>query len=677
MFRQMLAIEDLSCSKQTEGYGLTFQTVYHFSNIRFNLRSEIESHLRVLMCNRKMFELLKRTFVIEAAKKMPADAMEFDHLYLTDMQDYQNFQEDLHEIAEYRISGRITYIFGNIILFTPVFKDRRELRNKPKLVIDPDRPYHIEFVPNRISIRVSHRAVEDAQKNKMTNYLRNFVSPSSHLSKDEEKHTKFQWMNKTIKSNKQQQTAIKHIVNCTSFPSPYVIFGPPGTGKSTTVIEAIAQIIKLKPRAHILVTASSNSACDDIGNRLLDFVSVNKVLRIYSPSFDYKPEKIDKRLEPVSNFRNRYLCTCNKRSCPEIQPCDDPTYEEFYTARVVVATLVSCGRIVSSGIRSNHFDYIFIDEAASDSEPFTLIPISGLGASLNSINAQIVLSGDHKQLGAIVCDQFTRKMGMEKSMMERLMNTNRNYEKLENGLYDSKFVTLLVQNYRSHPAILQFSNENFYDSQLVSKCPPEIANFACGSDLLFKNKNFPVLFHTTRTLSQEVGTSLRNEGEVNILSGYVELLLKIGLGKNKKVFEEDIGIISPYRAQRDRLIEQFDGVHPKIEIGTVDSFQGREKKIIIVSTVRSGTRHVGFLRNEKRLNVALTRAKCLLILVGNSSTLQKCVIWNKFIAFCHENNALAGDAFSFDAKTAKNKDTFKGDEELPDDSDFEEDEYDN
>lgn len=405
-------------------------------------------------------------------------------------------------------------------------------------------------------------------------------------------------------------------------------------------------------------------------------MSVNKVLRLYSPSFDQKPERIDKKLEPISNFRNRYLCACKKRSCPELQPCDDPTYEEFHTARVIVATLVSCGRIVSSGIKQTHFDYIFIDEAASDSEAYTLIPISGLGASLNSINAQIVLSGDHKQLGAIVVDKFCRRMGMERSMMERMMYTNRNYGKRDQN-YDSTYVTLLVQNYRSHSAILQFSNENFYDSMLVAKCPSEIANFACGSDLLFKNKDFPILFHTTRTPSQEVGTSLKNDGEINILSWYVEFLLKVGLGRGKEVYEEDIGIISPYRAQRDRLNEQFEELYPKVEIGTVDSFQGREKKIIILTTVRSNTRHVGFLRNEKRLNVAITRAKSLLIIIGNSSTLQKCVIWNKFIAYCHENRALAGDALSFDETTAKDKDNFKGAEEVPDDSDFEEDEYDN
>lgn len=117
------------------------------------------------------------------------------------------------------------------------------------------------------------------------------------------------------------------------------------------------------------------------------------------------------------------MCQCNKRSCPEAEPLDDPTYDEFYTARIVLVTLVSCGRIVSAGIENNHFDYIFIDEAASECEQRTLIPITGLGVSLNKVNAQIVLSGDHKQLGAIVSNSFARKMGME-VIYSKLINSS-------------------------------------------------------------------------------------------------------------------------------------------------------------------------------------------------------------------------------------------------------------
>ena len=123
-------------------------------------------------------------------------------------------------------------------------------------------------------------------------------------------------------------------------------------------------------------------------------------------------------------------------------------------------------------------------------------------------------------------------------------------------------------------------------------------------------------------------------------------LIKHGL-KGSEISPTDIGIISPYRAQRDIIEQKFAKKFKGLEIGTVDAFQGREKKIIIMSCVRSKTRHVGFLRNEKRLNVALTRAKALLIIIGNASTLQMCPIWNKFIKFCNENKAVVKKGKSF------------------------------
>jgi helicase MOV-10 len=110
-----------------------------------------------------------------------------------------------------------------------------------------------------------------------------------------------------------------------------------------------------------------------------------------------------------------------------------------------------------------------------------------------------------------------------------------------------------------------------------------------------------------------------------------------------------------------------------LEIGTVDAFQGREKKIILMSCVRSGTKHVGFLRNEKRLNVCLTRAQSLLIMIGNAETLQKCQIWSKFITYCNENNGVVGDVRSVKAMQTTDA-TLVDKEELPEDG--VEDEYD-
>lgn len=396
--------------KQTAEYDLEFQKVVAFRDCRYTLRRSIEKHLIYLMCDKKRKIFQNGIFVIEARHKMPVDAMEFEYVYITDMFDYQQYHDDLAELTPYRIIARVAYIFDNLILCQ--IKPSRSRRQRPDApTIESDRTYHVEFIPNRVSTRVAHRALTDLKEAEMTDYLKNFDAPrvkSRYGDFDD-----FEWFNKSIDDNDEQQIAIKNILNCTSFPSPYVIFGGPGTGKSSTVVEAISQIVKLKPKSHILVTASSNSACDDIAKRLLKYVSKNKVLRIYSPSFDQKTDKIDNALQEISNFRSRNVCDCNKRSCPEMEPLDDPSYEEFYTARVVIVTLVSCGRIVSAGITPQHFDYIFIDEAASECEQRVLIPIAGLGLSLNQVNAQIVLCGDHKQLGAIVSNTFAKKMGLE------------------------------------------------------------------------------------------------------------------------------------------------------------------------------------------------------------------------------------------------------------------------
>ncbi|XP_070491108.1 uncharacterized protein [Chironomus tepperi] len=666
MFQYMVAIEDLDSSKQMKEYSLDFASVYKYNLCPVLLQNSVKQHLRHLMCDEKLRDYVRNIYIIQARKKLPVDVMEFEFVYIFDQSDYQQYHDDLEELAFQRKVGKIVHIFGDVILFLlPRQKGKRQNAH-----LEEDRPYHIEFVPNRVSIRIVQRALEDMKKMDMCSYLQNF-----EMLKMNRLHETYlddlEWFNKELADNDEQQMAVENIVNCTSFPSPFVIFGGPGTGKSSTIVEAISQIVKLKPKSHVLIAASSNSTCDDIGNRLLKYISINKILRLYSTSFDLKPEKIDSMLQKVSNFRKRNNCTCQKRSCPVQNAHDDPSYEEFHTARVVIVTLVTAGRIISSEVGAGHFDYIFIDEAGSVSEPEAYIPLSGLGLSKKGVHAQIVLSGDHKQLGPIVKNAFAKRLGLETSLMERLMDTDEKYQKFETE-YDYNYVIQLKQNYRNHPAIMRFSNENFYDSQLVSVCSDEIKNYALDPELLLFNPTFPIIFHTTRAFSEEVGTSLKNEGELIILSYYIQVLLNRGLGKNK-VQQTDIGIISPYRGQRDRMLEVFGDSYPNIEIGTVDSFQGREKKIIFLSCVRSGTNHVGFLRNEKRLNVALTRAQSLLIIIGNAATLQKCSIWNKFITYCYENKATVGDIFSVNHEGIGN-DAMAGTEELPENGT--DDEYD-
>lgn len=226
----MIAIEDLFTMRKMKEFGLNSQKINHYRTCPHNLKTKIANSLGYLMCPHKMKDFLKNIYVIEATKKMPIDAQEFDLIRLTDMEDYQNFYDDLHEIAEQRIISKISYIFGNTILFN--INNGRSRRSQNQTELDLDRHYHVEFVANRISVRVAHRAISDARSFKLRNYLKSVDSCdlNQKSKKGAEKvFKKFNWMNKEIKNNIEQQTAIENIVNCTSFPSPYILFGPPGT----------------------------------------------------------------------------------------------------------------------------------------------------------------------------------------------------------------------------------------------------------------------------------------------------------------------------------------------------------------------------------------------------------------------------------------------------------------
>jgi helicase MOV-10 len=223
-------------------------------------------------------------------------------------------------------------------------------------------------------------------------------------------------------------------------------------------------------------------------------------------------------------------------------------------------------------------------------------------------------------------------------MMERIMKLD-SYKFDKKSGYDKNFIVQLTDNFRSHKSLIEFSNEEFYNSQLVSRQKEAIANFAIGWQLL-PNKNYPVIFQANWTESKAIegSTSLINSGELFLVRKYANALLNEGIN-GKKVKPKDIGIISPYAAQRENLKKVFTN---GIEIGSVEYFQGREKLIIILTCVRSKTKNVGFLSNPKRINVALTRAKALLIVIGNPETLAQNQLWRKFITLCHMNNAVIG-----------------------------------
>jgi AAA domain len=275
----------------------------------------------------------------------------------------EKYVEDKINIEEDSIFAQVEKVENNRIFFEKKFPPIRGVSR----VIDLNQRYFIRFIPNRITYRACFQALDSVSQHLLSSYFDDFDDePVNSKKNNGEPIHQFEWYNMQIATNEEQKTAIMNIVNCTAYPFPYVVFGPPGTGKTSCIVECIAQIIKTKPTARIMVTAQSNSACDEVGERLLKYVSQNKIFRFYSPSL-LNPENGETSavLRKTSNLRNKKN--------------QFPTKEEFYHFNVVIVTLMSCSRLVQfDGIGMNHhFDYIFLDEAAAAMEPEAYVPIMG------------------------------------------------------------------------------------------------------------------------------------------------------------------------------------------------------------------------------------------------------------------------------------------------------------
>lgn len=456
------------------------------------------------------------------------------------------------------------------------------------------------------------------------------------------------WYNNGIGKNEKQQQAIFHIISETSRPYPYLIFGPPGTGKTITVVEAILQIRKLKPEAKILVSAPTNSAADEIAKRLIGFSKAVNMFRYVAASYPY--DLIDVNVKPYSNCRDSFYY---------------PDMKEILNYSVVITTLITAFRLVNGGTPPKHFSYVFIDESGQATETETLIPIVGILTNEQNkglIHGQVVLAGDPQQLGPVIHSSKAKDYGFGISMLERLMTHCTSYKRNENSdSYDSNVLTKLINSYRSHPAILNLPNKLFYHGELLP--PPKdhlLPNVAIGWSEL-PNKNFPVMFHSVMGKDDREANSPSyfNLQEVDIVVQYLEKLIGNRMS-GMKIEESHIGVITPYRKQVHKLKKACSKKKwDKLRIGSVEQFQGQERLIIILSTVRSDIKfavedikfHLGFIQNKKRFNVAITRAKALLIVIGNPNLLQHDIYWKSFIEYCKDNGSFVGTPFELHSET--------------------------
>uniref|UniRef100_A0A8D8GNC2 Helicase MOV-10 n=1 Tax=Culex pipiens TaxID=7175 RepID=A0A8D8GNC2_CULPI len=581
-------------------------------NVQFELSQYDMKDVHLAACGAKRFYSLR----LNQFSTVPRSLVEGDYIELS----YTRPNKSLKTVI-----GVISQICSNKVLFETEEPLKYDVR------------WHMKFNPNRTPIRMEYQALEIVKRHGLSGFFFPTVRVCKAATIGRESFT---WFNPNVTSNVEQQTAIVSIVNETARPYPYVLFGPPGTGKTSTLVEAIAQIWKLKPKAFVLVTASSNYACNEITQRLLGVIPKDDLFRFFSKQAERMMADMSYELIECSNLNT---------GCYRL-----PSKEELYGKRIVISTLTSSGKLVQANIRPGHFSYVFIDECGSATEASALVPIAGIISSPGKIDGSIVLSGDPKQLGPVTRSEFAADMGLKRSMLERLMNLPVYQKSKLTNQYNNALITKLLQNYRSHEAILHFSNKTFYQNEL-KPCAAECHTHWALNWPELPAKSFPIIFESTmgKLAREQDSASYFNQKEIELVEFYLRKLFTDGVN-GRPVTQLDIGIVSPYKKQCIKL-KQMTARHGwnAVEVGSVEAFQGREKPVIILTTVRSGTRGVGFLDNVKRLNVALTRAKALLVVIGNPETLQKDANWYEFIRYCYGAGAIRGVKFELDEKQHK------------------------
>ena len=456
--------------------------------------------------------------------------------------------------------------------------------------------------------------------------------------------------------NAAQQSAVNKVL-CAKDVA--VVHGPPGTGKTTTLVEAIAETLRREPQ--VLVCAQSNMAVDWICERLVD--RGVHVLRLGNPSrvndkmlsFTY-----ERRFESHPDYPDlwsirkaiRELRSAKRRSSDQWHQKMDRlrsrateleiriNQDLFNSAHVIASTLVGSASRLLDGMR---FSTLFIDEAAQALEAASWIPIRRAG--------RVVLAGDHCQLPPTVKSYEAMKAGLGRSLMERIVENH------------PESVTLLTMQYRMNHEIMRFSNEWFYGGAMTAapevrhrgildfdtpiewidpmegklpSLPAESDPMGCPfSGRLAVDLDAEESPSFREALAGEShGRINRDEAEFSVLTlrNYIEKI-----GKQRFLDERiDVGLISPYRAQVQYLrglIKRtpfFKPFRHLISVNTVDGFQGQERDVIIISLVRSNDDgNIGFLRDLRRMNVAMTRARMKLIIIGSVATLTRHPFYRK------------------------------------------------
>ena len=477
-------------------------------------------------------------------------------------------------------------------------------------------------------------------KNNRLAYLRDLFYSHQKAAKFTFEPMRFPWLNPT------QEKAVNEVLWAMDVA---IVHGPPGTGKTTTLVEAINET--LMRESQVLVCAQSNMAVDWISEKLVDR-GVN-VLRIGNPTrvndkmlgFTY-----ERRFEAHPDYPQLWAIRKAIRELRKNRKKGSESYHQklerlksrateleirinselLGEARVIACTLVGSAHRLLEGMK---FGTLFIDEAAQALEAACWIPMRRA--------SRVILAGDHCQLPPTVKSIAALRAGLGKTLMERIAENK------------PEVVTLLKIQYRMNEEIMRFSSDWFYHGEVESA--PQIKYRSIleddspitwidtsneenqvtieGDDVVSGEKRDDMNFHE-QFVGESFGRINKAEADLTLLT-LAEYLTQVG---KRRVLEEsiDVGIISPYRAQVQylkRLLKKYEFFKPYrrlISVNTVDGFQGQERDVILISLVRSNDEgQIGFLKDLRRMNVAMTRARMKLIILGDKSTMTKHPFYQK------------------------------------------------
>ncbi|WIA14327.1 hypothetical protein OEZ85_002857 [Tetradesmus obliquus] len=607
---------------------------------QFRGRTDVASHLSKLHLLLHLEELQQETDVrsydIERAElhrsgpkllalQVPGLAearpsvMRGDALYVTvagdSSREYQGF---VHMVRKEEVLLRFSQRFhGNVFL--------------------PGRLFNVRFSIKRTGFVFMHEALDVAQRGLVAGARPELLLPPPDAMAVPGNGVQVShWFDRKVASNPEQRTAVQNIVAGSSGRLPFIIWGPPGTGKTSTLVEAAAQVLKLLPRSRLLLVAPSNLAADLLAQRLLaSGRPKSEMLRICAfarPKEDLVPE-----LEAVANW-DGVECAFKLPSLAAVTASQK---------RVVVVTALMAGKLHALGVPAGHFSHIMFDEAGHAEEPLALCALAGLSGAATSV----VLAGDPKQLGPVIHSRIAGEAGLRLSLLERLAGSAPYSAAEQHPTAAAGLIVKLVRNYRSHPELLEVPSRLFYRGQLHACASPDITHTLLHWEAL-RGRPMPLLFHSIVGKDEREGNSPSwfNTQECKQVLQYVQQLREL---RRNPVAASHIAVITPYRkqVQKIRTLLVAKG-HGGVLVGSVEQLQGQERRVVIISTVRSepsylehdAKHRLGFVGNAKRFNVAVTRAQALLIVVGNPAILMQDPNWLALLLSCQQGGATAGQA---------------------------------